>query len=260
MRAPFTGEPGADWQLVADSYRFSGPPDACEGELRFVNLSPRKMRIRRLSTTRPPRARKGFNPLSETELRLSLNLLPESEGQANAYLGLPPDTPPGRYLAWLSSGEHRATLEVEVKPIRSFEPDPDEIALVANAGETVSFTIAVHNSGNLPVTIDHVGLVWLTEENWLENLLVSTLQETGDEEDYETIATHLLHKARQDVPGPGELALEPSLGAQLAPGDTTGFTVTLTLPDNLEKGRGYTGFIRINEERVDLEVYCNGPP
>lgn len=260
MRPDFTGTPGTDWQLARGTYVFTGPPDDCRGQLTLVNLSAERIRVRRLQTRQPTRARKGFTSLDTTGIRLRVNLAPDSQENATAYLELPAETPPGQYLAQIVTGDHRATLEVHVEPYHLLEADPDEVELVARAGQVVSLRIALHNGGNLPVDIQQIAPVWLTEEDWTERILVSALQESDDAEDFGTFSRRLLEMARQDIPAPAQLTVEPSPAFTLDPGKTLDLALSLTLPDNLRTGRQYTGHIRISGERIGLEVYCSGQP
>lgn len=260
MKADFTGTPGVDWQLVEGTYVFSGPPDDCNGELTFVNLSQQPARVRRLETAPMARARRGFRPLASTGVRLRINLAPDSQGSVTAYLQLPPETPPGRYLARLVTGEHKANLDITVATTRMLEPDPEDLELVAMASETVTFGIVLRNRGNVPMEVQRIDPVWLTEDAWRERILVAALQETDDTDDFATFSRRLLDMAREDIPAPAQLHVDPPPGFTLDPGHTRSLSLSLTLPDNLRAGREYTGFIRINGERVGLEVYCSGQP
>ena len=259
MRKDFTGIPGSDWHLAGGTYHFSGPPDDCTGTLSVVNHSDQRIRIRRLQTVQPSRSRKGFTPLTQTRIRLRTTVAPNSDAEASARLELPDNIAPGRYLALLKTGDEKITLEVEVEATRRLELDPEEHLLVGRAAEPVSFRVDVLNAGNVPVNILPMMPVWLLEEDWNQRVLVSVLQESGDTDDFATVAQRLLERARQDIPAPAEVQASPAPPLTLAPGDTTTLTLSLTLPENLAVGREYAGHVRINEERVDLEVYCEGP-
>lgn len=258
MRADFTGTPGTDWQLARGTYRFAGPPDNCTGKVSLLNLSSQRVRIRRLMTVKPARARKGFGALPATDVRVRVNLMPGTQAQVRARLVLPETTPPGRYLAHLKTGNETATLEIDVEPVRLLEPDPGDLTLTGRAGETLPVKLTVFNAGNIPVDIQRISPVWLTEDDWNDTILVAALQETSDTDNVSDFARKLLEKARQDTPAPAKLTVEPEPDVALAPGESVDLALALTLPDDLVLGRVYSGFIRLNEERIDLEVYCSG--
>lgn len=259
MRMDFTGIAGTDWRLEAGSHTFSGPPDDCTGTLAIRNASSTRVRIRRLRTVQPARLRRGFRALKPSDIRLRLNLPPGSSATAHARLELPESTPPGRYLAHLEAGDDKTTLDIHVASARLLELDPEEQLLVGSAGDPVSFTVTLRNAGNVPIELQRMMPVWLTEQDWKERLLATTLREGGDSEDFTAFAQRLLERARQEIPAPGQLTVEPSLPLPLATGQSIDLKLTLALPANLRAGHGYTGFIRFNEERLDLEVYCEGP-
>ena len=259
MRVDFTGIAGTDWRLEAGSHTFSGPPDDCTGTLTIRNVSSARVRIRRLRTSLPARVRQGFSALAPSDIRLRLNLPPGSSATAQARLELPASTPPGRYLAHLGAGDDKTTLDVHVASTRLLELDPEDQILVGSAGDPVSFTVTLRNAGNVPIELQRMTPVWLTEQDWQERLLATTLREGGDSDDFAAFAQRLLERARQDIPAPGQLTTEPSLPLPLAIGQSIDLKLSLALPDNLRAGHGYTGFIRFNEERLDLEVYCEGP-
>ena len=258
MRVDFTGTPGTDWQLVGGTYTFSGPPDDCTGTLTLRNLSMQRVRIRRLETQLPSRGRRGLEALAPTDVRLRVTLLPDSETQATTRLDLPDHTPPGRYMAHLKVGDEKATLEIDVEPTRVLELDPEDILLVGRAAETIPFTVNLFNAGNIPINILSMAPVWLTEEDWNRRILASALQDAGENEDFATFAQRLLDKARQDIPAPAQLTVNPQPEFELAPGGSVDVALALTLPDNLVAGREYSGIVRINEETVELEVFCSG--
>lgn len=257
MKATHTGSPGKDWFLADGQYTFSGPPRQCRGEITLINDSDDKVKVRTLETLAPSRKRKGMQALEPQQIRLSARIPPHDRVHKRVNLSLPPSTPPGLYQAIIPCGERKTRLTIEVHEYRKLRIEPKHLRVQGNSGDTVNATVVLHNLGNTPIAIDDVAMVWLREQWWIGRTLVYTLRETGPEDTYEDFANRLLHSFRKSIVAPARIRLEPESGKRLAPGQTLARTLTMTLPRGLRKGRRYLGFIKVNEERFWLELYCS---
>lgn len=258
MKATHTGEPGQDWRLGDGPYVFAGTPRRCLGELTLINESPDKVKVRALDTRSPGRTRKDWKPLSPTRVRLFARLPPHSRRTARAALELPPDTAPGRYQATLACGQQSVRLEVEVEASEELEIGPSHLKVRGASGDRMERRLTLVNSGNLPVDLGKIAIVWLHESDWIGRALIFALRASRDTDNYEDFANRLLHEFRHSLVPPTRIELEPPITGTLAPGTKLERTLKLTLPPGLKKGRRYIGFIRLNDKRVWMELYCSG--
>ena len=137
---------------------------------------------------------------------------------------------------------------------------PGHIRIRGRAGDCVSVPITISNEGNVPVALRDVGMVWLRERDWIGRTLVYALRETQEGDTYEDFANRLLHDFRRAIVSPARIQLTPTLDGPLAVGQCLTRTLDVTLPQGLQKGRLYMGFIKINETRIWLELYCDDRP
>lgn len=258
MRPAFTGEPGKDWYLADGTYVFAGVPGDCLGQVTIINPSQDKIRIRRLETRPPPRKRKGRKTLDGANIRLSVRLRPGETLRAEANLDMPPGTEPGQYDAVVACGGRRVKVEVTVLEHTALAVEPGHIRLQGTTGDTLRVPLTVINQGNVPVALRDVGMVWLRERDWIGRTLVYTLREIEEDDTYEDFANKLLHDFRRAIVTPARIRLSPVPEDSLTVGQCVQRSLEITLPQGLKKGRLYMGFIKINETRIWLELYCNG--
>ncbi len=258
MKGFFSGEPGADWYLAKEAYSFRGTPNNCCGELMFVNKSDAKLKVKALKVEPPGRTRKDCKPLEPADLSLSLRLPAHSQGRVSAYLQLPADTPPGQYQAQIICGKEKHPVDITVTEYRELEIEPGHIQVRANAGESVEIKLSFTNHGNTMIDLGDVGMIWFREQNWIGRTLVYELRETEQDASYEDFATRLLHRFQDDMISPARIIFEDKEPCHLEAGTTLNRSAKLTAPTGMKKGRHYLGFIKINEQRIWLELFCTG--
>ena len=113
MKAPFSGIPGTDWRLDDKEYQFSGTPNACIGQLSFINDSEKKVKVRSLQVESLKRVdvdgSPGANPSSTLsssgDMDLHIRVPAKSKQNAEASLQLDPSTAPGTYVTNIRYGE-----------------------------------------------------------------------------------------------------------------------------------------------------------
>ncbi len=258
MKGPYTTAPGEGWSLTEDTYVFSGTPQECRGELSFVNDCDHKIKIRSLTTQVSKRSRKGQSKLPATALLVNARVPAHGQCRAIAQLQLPAQTPPGHYFASIGCGERSIHLDIEVLGYHDFLVEPSHAQVHAQAGETIRLQLTLSNLGNLPIDLSDVGMIWLRERDWIGRTLVYTLRETAAEDNYEDFCNRLLKNFRSDVIAPARIQFETGGEALLGVGQVLQRILCLKLPLGLKKGRRYLGFIKINDDRIWLEVYCTG--
>ncbi|WP_166263956.1 hypothetical protein [Marinobacter caseinilyticus] len=258
MKGTHSGEPGSDWHLTDGPYSFSGAPFECRGALTLVNNSDHKIKVRALATRPPQRYRKDSKPLAPTRMVLAARIAPHGESRTMAALQLPSSTPPGHYQTTVICGKQKTPVNVEVLAHQELMIEPTHLRLQGVSGQTLRCNITLSNLGNVPVDIGDVGMVWLREYDWIGRTLVYSLRETGPDESYEDFANRLLHDFRKQLIAPARIQFTPAIEASLSAGEAIERTLSLMLPAGLKKGRRYLGFIKINDDRVWLELYCTG--
>jgi hypothetical protein len=256
MKGPYSIEPGNEWHIAKGACTFYGPPKECQGQLTLVNTSDSKVKVRNLMTQPTTRLRKDWYALKPTHITLAARLQPHSQSCVMSSLKVPIDTTPGNYQASILCGQQKTPIEVIVLENREIMIEPRHFSLRGTSGETVSFQLAITNLGNVPITLGDVGMVWFREQDWIGRTLVYALRETAPNESLEEFGNRLLHRFHDEIVPTAKVQFEPSKINALPAGKSTSRTLSLALPVGLKKGRRYLGFIKINEERIWLEVYC----
>lgn len=258
MKGPYSGEPGVDWHLSKGACSFYGTPHDCRGELTFVNTSDAKVKIRSLQTQAPSRTRKECHALAPSEIAVAVRIQPRSQTCTTASMQLAPDTPPGQYQAIMLCGAQNVPVDIQVTAYHELALEPNHISVHAASGETIRWQLSLQNLGNVPLELGDVGMVWLREQNWIGRTLVYTLRETSEEETYEDFLNHLLHSFHDEMIPPARVLFEPAKIFTLGAGKHIVRNLSMTIPPGLKKGRRYAGFIKINDSRIWLELYCTG--
>ena len=258
MKEPYSGQPGSDWHLVKEFCSFKGTPLDCRGELRFVNLSDSKLKVRKLHTETPSRTRKDCKALMPSEVSVSVRLPARSEASVVASLQVPPDTPPGLYQSVVVYGKQKLPIEIDIAEYFELQIDPGHIRTRANAGDTIHGQITLTNSGNTRIDLSDVGMVWLREQNWIGRTLVYSLRESSTEENYEDFANRVLNDFQNQMLPAARIVFDSDQPTTMDAGQSITRGFSLTAPQGMKKGRRYLGFIKINENRIWLEVFCTG--
>jgi len=258
MKGAYSGSPGVDWHLAKGSCHFYGTPHECQGELTVINVSNDKVKVRALSTQKPSRQRKDALTLQPTYLALSARVPPHSETRTLASLQLPPETAPGQYQATVICGKQKLPIEVKILEHREASIEPSHLRVQGKSGDTVNTKLCITNLGNVALDLRDIGMVWLREYDWIGRTLVYTLRETDTNDRFEDFSSRLLHTFHNDMIPPAKIQFKPSAEGLLSAGSAMLRTLSITLPSGLKKGRRYSGFIKINEIRIWLEVYCSG--
>ncbi|MFE8072700.1 hypothetical protein QQM79_16705 [Marinobacteraceae bacterium S3BR75-40.1] len=260
MKGPFSGEAGKDWCFGEGPFHFSGPPRACRGQVELTNLGEQKVKVRELAVRAPSRLRKGVLGLEEGLVLLEARLRPGDSGRFQARLMVPASTAPGQYEAEFSLSGIKARLRVEILEQRALVIEPAHIRTAGASGDKVSGTVRVRNLGNVAVSVADGAQVWLRERDWIGRTLVYSLRDTEESDDYETFANRLLHNFRESLIPPATVRFSPRGALSAGAGEVVERTFSITLPPGIQKGRHYLGFIKICDDRIWIELYCNGAP
>lgn len=258
MKAPYSGEPGTDWLLSKESGSFYGPPNECRGELKLINTSDSKIKVRSLNTQTVSRTRKDCASLPPSIINLFARVAPNSESSVMAELHVPRDTKPGQYQAAVVYGKQKHPLEITIAEHHETLISPNHLRVKASSGDTVNCQVTISNLGNVPIELGDVGMVWLREHNWIGRTLVYSLREAEESEKFTDFTDRAFQNLKQSLIPPARIQFSPEKLDALPAGQSLLRKGSLTLPYGLMKGRRYSGFIKINESRIWLEVFCTG--
>lgn len=254
MKAMYSAPPEEAWRLGSGPFVFSGVPPVCSGEIEVINSSDEKVKVRAVPTTQ----RKGTAGASGLqELRLVASLAPRSKATVQAHFPIDPTTPAGTYRIKLSCGKQRESAVIHVFENRSYELSPPRIVLRGSGGSRLSHPMVIRNTGNVPIELPKISMVWLEERDWVGRSLVYTLRESQDDERYREFLNRFLEDLRVSMVPATRVALACD-AEEILPGSTAQATLKLTLPKELKKGRTYLGFVKLPGKRLWLEVVCNG--
>tara|TARA_R110001592_G_scaffold177076_2_gene417332 strand:+ start:145165 stop:145962 length:798 start_codon:yes stop_codon:yes gene_type:complete len=258
MKGPYSGEPGLDWHLSKESGTFYGTPSECRGQLTFINTSDSKIKIRCLDTQESTRKSKNYASLKPSHINLFARVAPKTKSCVMAELQLPLETAPGQYQATIVYGKEKHPIDITIIEHNETLISPSHIRLKGASGDKVSYQLSITNLGNLAFELGDVGMVWLREHDWIGRTLVYSLREAKEGDSFVDFGGQVLHNFRKDIIPPARIQFKPEKVISIAAGSSIVRTLSLTLPPGLKKGRRYLGFIKINENRIWLEVYCSG--
>lgn len=146
-------------------------------------------------------------------------------------------------------GGHRTQMLTR----RVLDITPTHCRLHGQSGQVVEHALAVTNLGNAPVKLRNSAMVWLEERFCAARRQGESLRVRDNEEN---CGSGSGGASRLALVVPARILVEPMLESPLAPGQRVSRTLRLTLPSGLKAGRHYRGLIRIDDNRIWLDVYC----
>jgi len=173
-------------------------------------------------------------------------------------LQIAPETPPGIYDVFVSCGDNKMPAKVRILDNTQLNVEPSHIKLKGASGDKLSTALVFENSGNTPILLNDVAMVWLEEINWVGRTTVYSLRDIDETSDHSDLLNQTLGTLKKHMLSPTSIKLEPRLKTVLQPGERFEKEMKLTLPKGMLKGKQYKGFIKLNEATLWLEVDCNG--
>jgi len=256
MKAMHSAPPEKAWRLGKGPFIFSGIPPVCNGMVELINLSDEKVKVRSL----PALSKKGTAPSGFLdEAQVGVTLAPQSRVRVAACFDIDPHTPGGTYNTTLSCGKQKEEVVVHVFNDPGLELDPERIFLRGAAGEKLSHMLVIRNTGNVVFSLPDVSLIWLEEQDWVGRTLVYTLRESSKSDNHEDFLNRTLREFQSEMIPSTRVMLETK-SSTIHPGEVAEVQLTLTLPEELKKGRTYFGFIKMPGRRLWFEIECNGVP
>lgn len=151
---------------------------------------------------------------------------------------LPPDTVPGTYAAVLSVDGSDRGARVDVEPSPHLRVFPEQLRIIARAGEDVPRSLTMLNAGNVAIEIRKVQAFGVILSGGIERALrrAYVTRLVPEQRRIDVIADSLAEAHGGLV----KMALSAGAGT-LAPGEVRTIDVSVRLPDDLTSGGEYTG-------------------
>ena len=235
---------------------FAGKPPLVTGELELRNESEERVKVRALATAAVGGAERGARP-SFGPVRMAARLEPGASSRVAAHLPIDPFTPPGRYETRVEVGGRAVDAVVHVFENDAVRINPSPVALRGVAGETLSQTLVVANTGNVGHALPEAFQVFVGEQDWFGRSLVYALRDVSEEDGHERYLDRLVQEFRATLPAPARLKVSSDV-AELAPGATAEVRLDIALPEGLVKGRTYVGRARLLGAAIGFEIACVG--
>ena len=257
MKMAYNLEPEQDWCVQDKAMTFSGPPYRCVGTLHVRNLSDSKLKVRYLPAVSNDPA------LSCDQLFCQVQLQPNAEQTVQARLNMSRSTPPGKYQVNIEIGQKTVCAQVEVLEHDVLKIQPNRTVLEGGPGDILTKTINFHNQGNTEIFLPGRSMVWFEERNWAGHNFVQTIRSTKEGDDYEVYLNALLKRFQNTmlpaitVDFDRDHCSNSLKEIMLPPDDMLSRDITLTLPEGLQKGKTYHGFVKVQRFRFWLALYCN---
>ena len=234
---------------------FAGTPPLVTGQLELHNESDERVKVRALATAAAA-VERGAAP-SFGPVRMAARLEPGASSRVAGHLQIDPFTPPGRYETRVEVGGRAVDAVVHVFENDAVRVEPSPVRLRGVAGETVSQTLVVANTGNVGHALPEAFQVFVGEQDWFGRSLVYALRDVAEEDGHERYLDRLVQEFRATLPAPARLKVSSDV-AQLAPGAMAEVRLDVVLPEGLVKGRTYVGRTRFLGAAIGLEIACLG--
>lgn len=166
-------------------------------------------------------------------------------------LRFPANTPPGSYRGTIHIGgaEHPAVVEISGEP--RIRISPGDVHISGASGQRSTLEFSVVNEGNVACEIAPTYGIGLFAQGGVEDALGAAYRksEHGGQERVAILAD----KLAEAHGGLARIQIESGAGA-IAPDEIRTLRANLRLPDNLRKGRTYTGTLEIQDAQCDIRV------
>jgi hypothetical protein len=189
------------------------------------------------------------------EARLFGTLTQSYKEPARLRIHLPRDTPPGRYEGIVEFGDQRQPVVLDVEASVRLAMHPSLLRLQGQPGEKIRVQLAVANLGNAAAHIRPAHAFGLYEIDGAERAIGRTFasgSKTGQGR-----ADRLVHELAKGHGGLMRVKID-SGGGLLEPGESRGLQASFALPEDLERGRGYSGLWPLHNLRFHVEVTESG--
>jgi hypothetical protein len=237
--------------------RLSGPPTALSGLVRLRNSHDRSRVLRHVTVS--DRSGKLAGLAGQRAFR-PIVMRGQEDRVAPLSIALDRFIPPGQYIVELAVEGQTREAVLNVEETVALRLTPKSLVLMGRPGETVRRHVDVSNEGNVPFEIDGIGDVELHDEvaesHMIGRVIGPLLAELPKSPDG-IVAALVAVGARGPVAGC--LGVRMAGGAlRLAPGQTAGLDLDISIPADLVPYRRFVGRAAILAEDLDFIVAPQG--
>jgi hypothetical protein len=237
-------------EIEEEEIVLSGPPQALTGTVLIKNKESQTVFIRELAFST------SGTELHTTQQRLPLlTSLQAGEVKVQQLLfQLPLHTPPGNYERKLMIGDKEKQVRLLVQPNIEIDINPTTLHFQSSTGgKTHQAEITITNSGNLPFRIpSNIKHTTMLDEDYLCRALSFAIREKGAE-GFNPVMDELTRNIHREMADWVELRLEEN-GKIIDPGKSVQVHLSITLPDNVNSSRDYSGNIRIANKNIAYRI------
>ena len=238
-------------QLGDDEIILNGPPGQLRGQMLISNKNAEPLRIRSLPLLHDQRM--GGVQSQAVSLNVSCRLQPGEKRVQDIWLEIDPQTPPGTYESLLNVGGTTPKLKLVVQPNIEIEIIPSHMAFQGvSAGKTHSAELTLQNMGNVPFQVPEVKHITTLDMDYLCRGLAMAVRDKGME-GFMPVMDELTKNIHRDMVGWSSIHIEES-GMIVAPGKRLQLHFTLTLPEDVDPGRDYSGNIRLWDKEITYSI------
>ncbi|MEO7962112.1 MAG: hypothetical protein ABIR19_11225 [Ginsengibacter sp.] len=229
----------------------NGPPSALKGHMFLRNGSEDMLSIKTLSLLHDPN-QENISKSSAT-LRIGSRLRPGEEKLETISHELPAQTPPGTYESLLLIGGEERKIKMIVQPHMEVNIYPISFSFIGSQpGQQHTAEVTITNMGNLPFQVPDVKHVATLDMDLICRAFGFALRSKGAE-GYGPTLDEISRNVNRYLPD-WAAANVAEYGQTLQPGETRIVHLTITMPENTDAGKDYTGSMRFWNQEINYEI------
>jgi len=226
----------------------NGPPSNLRGHIFLRNSSDDALSVKALKLVHAEK-RLGEN----ASLKIGSRLKPGEQKLESITHQLPPQTPPGTYESNLIIGGAERKIKMIVQPHLHVSIYPDSFSFIGtDPGKTHTAQITLTNTGNLSFTIPDVKHVAALDMDLICRAFGFALRSKGSE-GYHSTMDELAKNVNRYLPDWASAHIEEA-GQTIQPGATKILHLNITMPQNTDANKDYTGNMRFWNKSISYEI------
>ena len=229
----------------------NGPPSDLRGHIFLRNTSDESLSVKTLAVVHNETQKNILG--NSSPLRIGSRLRAGEEKVQTIWHELPPQTPPGTYESKLVIGGAERTVKMIVPPVIQVSIHPVHFSFIgAEPGKTHTAQITISNTGNLPFQIPDVKHIAAFDMDLICRAVGVALRSKGGE-GYIAAMDEIAKNVNRNLPDWASAHIEEN-GQTLAAGATMIIHLNITLPDNTDANKDYSGNMRFWTNEITYDI------